>query len=76
MASGTAGVRCTFTSRGVAALRIEMRLLSETRKVFEYLPKLSVSIQKCDCDTEAIFSQFSENSRSSEAETQKQDGKQ
>lgn len=43
MARGMARVRFRFTSRVFAALRIEMRLFSETRNVLEYLPKISVS---------------------------------
>lgn len=39
MARGMARVRFGFTSRVFAALRIDMRLFSETRNVLEYLPK-------------------------------------
>lgn len=31
--------------RGLSSLRIAMRLLSDTRSVLEYLPKLSLSIR-------------------------------
>jgi hypothetical protein len=36
----------TLDPLATAASRVEMRLLSETRSVLEYLPKLSVYIQR------------------------------
>ena len=36
------------TRRVAAASRIEMRLLSETRRVFEYLPRSSLLMHGCD----------------------------
>jgi hypothetical protein len=75
MASGMAALR--FTSIWVlAALRIEIRLLNQTRSVLEYLLRLSVYVRECDGDMEEIVSQFSKNGRSSEAVTQKPDIKQ
>src|SRR6266849_10481000 len=43
----------------LAEFRIEMRLLSETRSVLEYLSRLSVNIDRCKGDREARISQFS-----------------
>ena len=66
-----------FTSICVlAALRIELRLLSQTRRVLEYLLRVSVHMREHDGDMEAIISQFSKNGCSSEAETEKPDIKQ
>ena len=48
------------TSLVAAASRIEMRLLSETRSVFEYLPKTSVYAQM-RCEQMAVILQFSKD---------------
>jgi hypothetical protein len=52
------------------ASRIEIRLLSETRSVFEYLQKSSLYIHGCDAIKEmAAILQFSNNGRSCEVES-------
>lgn len=56
--------------RVVATSRIEMRLLSETRSVLEYLPKISVSAGDTTMPggrAAAAISQFSKNTRAAEA---------
>ena len=51
------------TSLAVAASRIEMRLLRNTRSVFEYLSKTSRYAQM-RCRTMAVILQFSKNGHS------------
>jgi len=52
-----------------------MRLLSETRSVLEYLPRLSVNMYRCENDREGKYSHFSKNARSSAWDTNKPDSK-
>ena len=52
------------------ASRIEMRLLSETRSVFEYLPKPSLYAHACRKEI-AVILQFSNKGRSCEVDSQR-----